>query len=285
MLITDFFNFSDFFTAYMRQKRLEGSRVSYRSLSKALGLQSTSTLAMIASGRRYPQDDLLEKLCLKLGLNGEQLTYARFMLGYAKAAKSDEKQFFLEKMNRLRPTQNQEVDISNLELISQWEYLFLICLAGEKNGIPTDLNELSRAIRFRLSPDELRDRLDHLAKLGYLSGSESKGYRSRDKVVATPKKTNSNLVKNLHQQMLKLAGEEIYQQTPDERHFSFAFMTASPKKMQRAKELLDNFRYEFDRAMAEEDEEEPTEVYQFGLQFFPITDLTSKAKGKEDVER
>ena len=86
------------------------------------------------------------------------------------------------------------------------------------------------------------------------------------------------MLKSLHQQTLKLATEEIYQQDIEDRYFSSVFMTASPKKMTRAKELLNTFRSDFDRMMAEEDEDEAVEVYQLGLQFFKMTHLVDGDK-------
>lgn len=277
MLITDFFYFSDFFSAFMRQKRAQGSPLSYRSLAKALGLQSTSSLAMVATGKRFPTDDLLQKLCTRLGLDEEQKEYARLMIAYERAKKSDEKQFFLEKMNRLRPVEHHTLDFAQLELISQWEYLLLICLAGEKNGIPSDLESLSRALNYRISVEELQDRVEHLERLNYLRRGESSELKSTDKVLATPREADRNLIKSLHQKVLGIAAEEVFQQKTEERHFSFAYMTASPKKLDRAKELLNKFQAEFDRAMAEEDENEPTEVYQLSLQFFKMTHMLEKA--------
>lgn len=130
--ITDFIYFSDYFTAFMRERRSVGSRTTYRSLSKALGLGSTSNLAMIAIGRRHPNRELLDSLCLQLGLSPEEMEYARFMIAYEKAKNSDEKQLFWERLSGLRPTDDEEIDLDRLAIISQWEYLLLICLAGEK---------------------------------------------------------------------------------------------------------------------------------------------------------
>lgn len=250
-----------------------GSRVTYRSLSKALGLASTSNLAMIAIGRRLPARELLDSLCTQIGLSDAQIEYARFMIAHEKAKTGEEKQVFWEKMNRLRPTHHEEVDLDRLAIISQWEYLLLICLAGEKKGIPSSLEDLSRALRYRISVKDLKERISFLTKHGFIQKDRTNELRLTNKVLSTPHETSSLLLKSLHQQMLKLAGEELFQQEPEDRYYSSVFLTASPKKISRAKELLNTFRSDFDRMMAEEDDTEAVEVYQLGLQFFKMTHM------------
>ncbi len=276
--ITDFIYFSDYFTAFMREQRALGSRITYRSLSKSLGLASTSNLAMIAIGRRHPNRELLDSLCLQLGLSSDEMEYARFMIGYEKAKNSDEKQLFWERLSGLRPTDDEEIDLDRLAIISQWEYLLLICLAGEKKGIPYPLEDLSRALKHRISVKDLEERIRYLETHGFLQRDAQSEIRLTNKVLSTPHEASSTVLKSLHQQTLKLASEEIYQQDIEDRYFSSVFMTASPKKITRAKELLNTFRSDFDRMMAEEDENEAVEVYQLGLQFFKMTHLVDGDK-------
>lgn len=273
MQITDFIYFSDFFAAYMRGQRAIASPVSYRYLSKALGLKSTSNLAMIAIGRRYPSREILDALCAKIGLTPNEIEYARLMIAHEKAKNSDEKQIFWEKLNRLRPTHNEEIDLDRLAIISQWEYLILLCLAGEKGGIPYPLEKLSKALRYRISVKDLEARIHYLESHGFLKRSDTSELELTNKVIATTHEISSDLIKNLHRKMLQIASEEVFQQDVDERYFSFVYLTANPNKIGRAKELLNTFRTEFDRMMAEEDESEPTEVYQLGLQFFKMTHM------------
>ena len=274
MQITDFIEFSAFFNAYMRKQRAEGSRISYRFLVKELGLHSTSSLAMIASGKRLPTEELLEPLCRKLRLNDQQIAYARFMIQYARAKTPGERQYFWEKMNRLRPqTEQQHVDLDSLELISQWEYLVLICLAGEERGIDSNLEKLAADFKHRMSVPQLEDKLQKLVDLGFIvKNEEAKYFSHTGKMLTTPPGISSTIVKNMHQQMLQIAREEVYQQDVDERYFTSMFLTMNPRKLERAKELMSAFRKEFDRDIAEEDPLAPTEVYQLGIQFFKMTD-------------
>ncbi len=276
MRLTDFLYFSDYFSAYMREKRSIGSPISFRYLTKALGLTSTSSLAMIAVGRRYPTPELLEKLSQKIGWTVEEKRYAELMIAHEKTKSKDDQQIFWEQMNRMRPAHNEEIDLDRLAIIMHWEYLLLICLAGEKGGLERSPEELSRALRFRVSAKEIEEKIRHLESHGFINRDENSKVQRTNKVISTTHEVSSSLIKTLHQQMLKIASEEIYQQDVKDRYFSSMFLTASPKKIDRAKQLLNDFRSEFDKMMTEEDADEPTEVYQLGLQFFKMTQLIPK---------
>lgn len=274
MLITDFIRFSDFFAAFMREKRETGSHLSYRNLSKALGYKSTSNLAMISIGRRYPNSEKLRALCEKIGLDEGEIEYAGLMISHERSRTNEERELFWSKLNRLRPTHNQEIDLDRLAIISEWQYLLLICLAGEKNGIPYPLEKLSKALKGRISTAELSERVEYLKKHGFLEFDQNHELLRTNKQLITANEVSSNVIKSLHKQMLKIAGEEVYQQDVDQRFFSFLIKCASPSKLSLAKDLLNKFRDDFDRQMTEEDPETPIEVYQLGLSFFRLTDLT-----------
>ncbi len=284
MEITDFIEFSAYFSAFMHKQRAEGSRITYRFLVRELQLKSTSSLAMIATGRRLPNPAFLEKLCLKLRLNPKQIEYAQLMVLYAQAKDPSGRQYYWEKMNRLRPqVMQQQVDLGVLELISQWEYLILICMAGEAQGLSADLEKVAQQLKYRLKPTEIKAKLERLIELGFIAYGPGGTYVAQTgKVLATPGELSSTVIKKMHQQMLEVAAEELYQQEVAERFFASLFLTVNPRKIGRAKELFQKFIQEFDADMADEDPMAPTEVYNLGLQFYKMTACISQQQERSD---
>ena len=246
---------------YLRRKQ-KNSLYSIRSFANWLGM-SPAQMSQLISGKRR----LTRKMALKIV---DRFTFS-----------PREKMEFLESLDpdleedKLR-LNSEKVKLREDEfaLIADWEHLALLSLA-QTNEVSKDPRWLAR--RLGVTVERARECFERLVRMKLIS-VEGPQFRRSTAPLQTSSDRVSPAIQKHHRQNLKIAEQKL--DVPVElREFSSITMAMNPAKMEKAKEMIRDFK----RKLCDLLEEGPKEeVYTLSLQLFPNTILKEEVSYESD---
>ncbi len=264
--VTDFTDFRVFLKAYFKFARQKNYRFSYGAWAKKLQTKDTSTLTKIVHGQRDPGPRLIEQLVKYFKFSGNEANYFRSMVQLEKQKEeSSLKLSILETLGKTRAAaKGKLISATDFNLISEWHALAIRQLSRLGGFIPS-LQWISEKLRFPVSDTKISEAIDSLKKLELLYADQSGPfYTSEDLSDSSRKK--------FHLQSLEIAAKALNDIDVLEREFTSLTLAFSSSRMKEAKNLIRKFKTDFDNLMGEtRGSEELDSVYQFQIQFFPLT--------------
>jgi len=266
--IFKFSTFSAYFSAYVQNEKEDRPSFSYRVMCRDSGIKSASLLTWIASGKRLPTPDVLEKLNEYIGWSPDQYAYAQALVNFEKAKTAAEKNVYLERMQQIAPSPHLTLlEQAQIEVVMKWHVLAILEITSLKD-FKYDLDWIYDQLEERIDKSQIQDAINKLLKTGILELSEGNKLLRPIKHLFTKDHVAIAGAKNLHVEMLKQAQRAVYMQSPEERFFSTTVMGVKVSKLKEAQALLAEFRSRFIELC--ECGEEPEEIYQFGINFFRL---------------
>jgi uncharacterized protein (TIGR02147 family) len=156
--------------------------------------------------------------------------------------------------------------VDDNDVFSHWVHMAILTMARMKN-IKHTKNTIHEYLLESVSQDVINDSLERLLSLNLISYDEN-GYLKRSQDHTTSK--NDVFKKSPHdyfEQVSELAknGAKI---SADQREFQCFSLAINHEQMPAFKEVIRNFRA---KVAALADTENSDQVYQFNIQFFPLT--------------
>lgn len=267
--VLDFEDFSSFFDAVMRQRKLQNKKFSYRHLCRQLGLKSTSQIAMIATGHRTPTPELFHKLCEKLKLTDKETMFAQALLDLQRSRSDTERKFCLERLQYFRASEGTKLmELDTFEFMSAWYHIAII-ETTKLLDFKSDPEWIARRLGKDIDVETVRTSLALLTRLGFLEQLAEGTYRATSASLTTPHNIPSAAIRHYHEQMLHKATEALHHQPVDSRFFCGVTLPIDVSRLQLAQEAILEFR---DRLFALAQTGENQEVYHLGVQFFRVTE-------------
>lgn len=217
---------------------------SLRAFARDLGLSHTYLSLLFHDKKRLPASTL-RSLSDKLGLSPERV----------------------EKVTEGRGSGDfSRLELDTFRLLYRWYYiaiLDLVNLTGFTFTVP------AIAAYLAIDPDEVREALATLKRLGILHQVKGKWIKSEERFsIVVPKSMEA--IRAYHRQMIALALGEL-QLVGDhdfkQRDITGMTMPINPKRLAGAKRKIARFRRALEAYLTQG---ECTEVYQFNLQLFPL---------------
>lgn len=168
--------------------------------------------------------------------------------------------------------------LNNLEkekfdFLSKWYVVAIYVLVDLKDFNP-DPNWIVKRLGGLVTVSQARDALLNLQKLGMIRLDSSRGYHQVSGAVTVADDTRSVAVFNYHQSMIRLALEALRQSRQVQREMNGATIAIPVNKLPEIKEKIRAFRKEINQLASSF--EDPDQVYQLNIQFFPLTVLEDK---------
>jgi uncharacterized protein (TIGR02147 family) len=259
-------NYSDyraFLRDYAEYRRILNPKWSFGQWSKKLGLNSVSGLTMVLGEQRHAGPSLAEKFIEYFQFNEEDKKYFLELIRIQKAAKGDQR---LTVIMLEEKTQEERTDLSELPLFLHWGSYALREMVHLE-----DYQSSSEWIKSRLGHDLS---VEEISKIFERLVDEKIIVKNKDGKIALTKeviKPKGDFTKNdtlhYHKSILKLA-ENAFHFPREERAFFNTTLSFKKEKVKEAWELIREFQIKFSELM----ETSPgDEIYQFQMQFFPIT--------------
>lgn len=265
--IGSFRNPRDFVSARLEFERRRNSNLSLRNFAKRAGFSSPSTLGMFLSGKRKLSLNLAEKLSSALLLRGRE---KQILIAWAKleGARNEAERVAAErKLVQLKNNNGTNLLVEHqYRFLTIWYYPVLFTMVGQA-GFREDAKLLSDRLGRGVKPEHVQLALKELIALGLLRREGEKLAQTHERL-STPEDLRDISIRRYHINMLNLAREAL--ELPlEEREFNGLTVSVPKKHLPAVKDMIRDFRKQLNLFLSEH--AEPGEVYQFGVQLFPLT--------------
>lgn len=260
-------------TLYERCKR-ELSPYSYGKFADHLGFGATTVMHQIVSGRRPLTTKAAERIVKALGLTGMERRYFLALVEYGNAKNAARRTALFETMLDLkRNTLPTELDKDVLSYFSEWYHPVIRELAGTKS-FKSDPEWISRRVTPRLRPEQARESMALLERLGLIVFDEGRGrHVQTQKRVSTGSRVQGMALVGYHQAMIDLGKDALTRIPGKQRDISSMTLNVDESTLARLKDMIHAFQLQL---LDEAERTSGDEVVQVNIQLFPFTAPGSK---------
>jgi uncharacterized protein (TIGR02147 family) len=283
-----FSNFKDFFEYNLKKNNRdsEGTKIfTLNDLSKKLGYRSPSLLSMIATGKRFPSNEILEVLFDEWKIDNNQREIIRIRLEIEKRIKKNKPTMNLvEKLSRIdRKSKYQTINLDAFNSIKDWYNLVIQMMVGTP-AFREDYTQLSYILKRKVSPSQIRKGIESLLNVGMLKRNDLTGELERNEGEDSNETTHdipSEAIREHHKGMINRALDAIEEQNVADRHLNSLTLKFNPDSKPEAKAFILNFVKEFNDKFHDN---ESSEIYQLNVQLFGHTHYSEKRIQDKEAE-
>jgi uncharacterized protein (TIGR02147 family) len=266
--IFDYLDFREFIADYYRSKKREDKKFSQRYFSLKLGVKSSGFLSDILIGRRNLNQKNIIQFCKAMELTGEESDYFENLVNFNQAKALIEKKHWLRRMLAGKRVNAKILNKDEFEYFSKWYYTAIREMLFYKK-IDSDFKQIASTLIPSLKPNEVKEALELLERLGMVEKTKDGLYRQRDSLISTGNQVRSVHVANFQLQTLQMAIAALDTMGPELRDFSTLTLSVSEDGLNKIKNVLTESRKAI-MNIAKNDTNE-NRVYQLNFQLFPLT--------------
>lgn len=249
-------------------KKEKNHLFSVRAWADQMGLSSHGSLQQILAGKRTVPKKYIPHFVQSLGLNSKEAMYFETLVDFEKAKTVEERDIYYKRLTHLRPDKRevQHLELENFKYF-QNPLHSIIGVMLERSDFKNDPLWIKENLRIKTTQREIKEVLERLILLGIITESNGKlqrKYRHVKNKIDTP----SRAVREYHQKMSAVAGEEVKKQSIGEREYNSISFNFDGRKMEAAKEKIRNFVTDF---IAEFESPQGHQTYQLNVQLFSLT--------------
>ncbi len=234
-----------------------------------------SNLLMIIKGTRNLSLKTIPKFAEGLKLGTKERKYFELMVLFNQ---TDDLQMKAKYFSEILAAKGSLKGLHDLEkekfdFLSKWHVVAIYVLVDLADFKP-DPAWIVKRLGGSVTLTQAKSALENLQKLGMLEPDLERGFRQISGAVTVADDTRSIAVFNYHQSMIRLAAEAMRRIPANQREMNGATVAIPLAKLPELKEKIRAFRKEINQLASSF--ENPDQVYQLNIQFFPLT--TSEEK-------
>lgn len=272
--IFEYEDYRSYLKDYYEESKQTKRYFTYRYFAERAGLASPVHLQLVMNGKRNLTHKTLVKFAQGLDLKGREAEYFESLVYFSQAKSSVEKERYLDRLARIRPTGRQAAKLSSRQhksLFAKWYYVPLYELTLDSK-FQEDGAWISKRLRRAITPSEAVKALGELEESGLLARDETGRLKQQNYKTRSDDEIENLLVRAYHRKMALIAAERI-DDPLNEREFGFVTVCTTKERLAKMKQLIKDFRKAANETLTcEPGSEEATEVLQLNLQLFKLTD-------------
>ncbi len=248
--------------------KTKNSSFSIRAWARKINC-SHAQLVMILQGKRPLRLRHLAFLQKSIKLSSQELLYLQALVQFDSATTAEEKDLAYLWLSELNPGKNHKSkDIEHYHAIAHWVHAAILAMTDLADFSCSE-REISRRLRGKVTPIEVRSALKRLIELELIQKNENGKFKAVFQRTSTPDDLKNEGARQYHLGVMKLAEGALEDVTLDKREFqSFAF-AINETKLPLAKKMIRRFRERLAEAVGSEN---ASNVYQMNMQFFQLTE-------------
>jgi uncharacterized protein (TIGR02147 family) len=254
---------------YAHRKSQKASKFSFRNLARMAGFSSPNFFKLVMDGKRNLSDASITSTIEALKLSRREGEFFRSLVHLGQADSSEAREKAAQEL--LKHSAYKEIHPlieSHFQYFSKWYNVAIREMVGTP-GFVEDEREIARKLTPPILPVEARGAIELLLKLGLIRRGDSGTLEQSNALLQTQDEVISAALGGFHKSMIRLGADSIDRFPRNEREISSVTLTISNAGAARIKRMVQEFREEILRAVA--DDPEPNErIYQLNFQFFPL---------------
>lgn len=255
-------------------KKAEQPILSHRYMAAKIGFKSTGYFTQITKGLTNISLKMAHRFAEFFELNKKDAQYFESLVLFNQAQSHAEKKLYYEKMISFKETSVKALDSEHYEYFSKWYNVAIREILNFYRFVG-NYEELAKMVQPSISPEQAREAVAILEKLGMVEKNEDGSYSLKNKLVSLHY-PQSPAVGNYYLNSLELAKKALDTGDKKERELSTVTMSISEEGYAAITEELKECR----RRIMElaEKYQGPNRAYQFGFHVFPISKPLPKEK-------
>jgi uncharacterized protein (TIGR02147 family) len=256
--------------SYLKDTR---PQFSYRYFSRVAGFSSPNFLKLVADGARNLTPSSIPKFARGLGLDDRERDAFETLVLLTQAETDAERNRYYARLRKAGSAHSEarRVEAAQFDVYSLW-YAIPIRELLLHTDFVEDPNWIAQKLRPRIKPQEAKQALELLEKVGLAARDESGKLKPSDTKISTGPRVRSLAVRNFHRAMLGLASEALEKIPLDERDVSGLTVTLTRSQYEDVRARIERFRREIlDIIDDSPKNDEIADVYQISFQLFPLT--------------
>ncbi len=267
----DVFDYLDY-RAFLRDYYLEGKArrgLSYRALSRRIGLKSSNFFKLVLDGSRNLSQETAGRFARASGLEDDARRYFLALVRSAHGRTPEaRREAHAQVIGVRRYRRTRSLEAHHAAYHSTW-YLPAIRELVVSRSFREDPAWIARTLVPNITPGEAREALETLLLLGLLVRDADGALRQGETLVSTGPETTGRNVAAYHRTMLQLAATSLDRIPATQRDVSSLTLCLGRDGLRRVKDRVQRFRRE--RLELSATEEQPDQVVQLNFQLFPLS--------------
>ena len=271
--VFDYKNYRAFLRDWYTNEKTSRSTFSFRSFARKAGFKTSNFLMLVMNGKRNLTESSLNKFIIGLGLNKQDSEFFRNLIFFNQAKTNEEKDIYYQRMllskkyKKIKPIEGKQY-----EYYSKWYHPVIRELIASKEFDGT-FEWLAKNVHPSITTSQAEKSVKLLEGLGFVKKVGANKWKQTDTVISTGPTLKSVIVHNYHKELIKLSMNMMDDDKLKNRDVSAITLGVRRSKMKEVIKKIREFRQEILKLASTEDE--PEEVAQLNIQFFPVT-KTSK---------
>ncbi len=278
--MNDIYSYTDYrqyLKDYYECRKTGRSAISYRYLARKAGVNSSAFFKFIIEGKRNLTKQTILKTATALKLNDRETEYFENLVFFNQAKTVKEKDYFFARLiQHQKSMKAARVGEDYYEYYSAWYHCVIRELAVMLD-VKEDWERLARLVKPRITAKQVKQSVQLLLALGFLKKDNDR-YVQTEPIVSTGYGIKAHQVIQFQIDMLKNAMEAFNNSSERQRLNSSTTFGISGGLYAQFVEIIRDFRSKL-MELARHDEH-PEVVYQLNLNFFPVSERVSDAKGE-----
>lgn len=242
---------------------------SHRYFSKKAGFSSSNFALLVISGKRNLSKESVLKFSAFFKLNTNEHDYFENLVFFNQSKTLDEKNYYFTKISSQKKYKEvRKLEKLEFDYFNKW-YIPVIREMIDLKNFKNDPEWISRKINPKIKLSEAKEAIEILLKLNLIIEKDKKLFKV-DKSITTGEEIRNIALKNLHKQLINLAGESIERFLPEKRDISALTLSVTSQQFLEIKKRIIAFRKEILELVTSDSDSDL--IYQLNLQLFPLAD-------------
>lgn len=262
-------DYRTFLADWFREAKGNNPSFSHRAFAQLAGFHSSNFLMLVMQGKRNLTEESLRQMLSGLRLGKQEQEFFRNLVLFNQAKTHSERNLSYKKLlqsrgyQKLRPIERKEY-----EYYSTWYHPVVRELVVSKacDGTP---EWVAAHINPPITPDQAKRSIRLLESLGFIEQSGPGRWRQADTIISTGPEVQSVVIHNYHKALLDLSKHMMDRISMRHRDVSAITVGVKRERIAEIKKRIIDFRREILELVS--GDEEPEEVAQLNIQFFPVT--------------
>jgi uncharacterized protein (TIGR02147 family) len=274
----DVFDYLDY-RAFLRDYYLEGRArrgLSYRALSRRIGLKSSNFFKLVLDGSRNLNQEMAGRFARALRLEDDARRYFLALVRSAHARSPEaRREAHAQLIGYRRYRRARSLEAHQAAYHSTW-YLPAIRELVVSRSFREDPAWIARTLLPNITPAQATEALDTLLQLGLLVRDSDGALCQGEALVSTGPETTGRHVAAYHRTMMQLAAGSLEEIPAAQRDVSSLTLCLGRDGLRRVKDRVQRFRRELLELSATE--EQPDQVVQVNFQLFPLSKVEEEGR-------
>jgi uncharacterized protein (TIGR02147 family) len=271
--ILEYTSYRQYIADYYADKKAK-SAFTWQEFAASAGFSSPVYLKYVSEGRFNLSEAAADRMARLMHLADYEREFFVEMVKFDHAKTDAEKKAAYGKMISIAEAHKAKViEADAFRYFDSWKNPVLRELAPAMPGAKP--LALAKACRPKITAAEVSDSLNFLIKANMLQKDENGNYvQTNRSITAGPMEVTPAVIRGLHRQMGELALDTIEGVPQNERHFSGVTLGITQGAYDEIVAEINAFRKRIIEIATRETETD--EVYRLNIQFFPMTNKSSK---------